>query len=132
MSTIEHLERRLAELEADKRRVEEENRQLRATLAEKEQALQALLKRFFGRRSERFVQDPQQLLLEFGDAEQVADALEGMRQAEEENEPETVVRQRRRRRREKLPENLPREIVEVDLPEEEKRGRTSGQLRHTG
>ena len=145
MSTIEHLQRRLAELEADKRRVEEvlqraeadkqraeadkqqveeENRQLRETLAEKEQALQALLKRFFGRRSERFVQDPQQLLLEFGDAEQVADALEGMRQAEEENEQDTVVYKRRRPRREKLPENLPREIVEVDLPEEEKVGRT--------
>ena len=81
-------------------------------------AYKELLQRAFRRRSERYIEDPDQLKLDFGDSDEVADAAEGLHDAVEEAE-QTVPEHKRRRpkrkpRSEKLPEHLPR--VEFDAP----------------
>jgi len=81
-------------------------------------AYKELLQRAFRRRSERYIEDPDQLKLDFGDSADVADAAEGLHDAVEEAEqrvPEhTRRRPKRKPRSEKLPEHLPR--VEFDAP----------------
>jgi len=110
---------------AERDRLAEENTELRQKLAEQELEYQLLIKRIFGPKSERYLEDPNQLKLDFGDRDQVDDAIEGIRQAKEELEIEVAGHTRRRKKRdEKLPEHLPREIVTIDLPEEEKEGLT--------
>lgn len=130
MIEVEQLQRRIAELEAerqqaeaDKQRLEQENQKLREELAAKELELKLLLKRLYGPKSERFVEGEGQLHLDFGDADQVDDALEGVKQAEMEQET-TVEGYTRRRapRRETFPDGLPREVVIIDLSDEEKEG----------
>ena len=126
MNEIEVLKRRIKQLETDQQRVLEENQELRDTLAEKELELKLLMERFFGPKSERFIDDPNQLRLDFGDSDQVDDAIEGIKTATEELETEVEGYRRRKRkpRCEKLPEHLPREIVTIDLAEDEKEGLT--------
>lgn len=133
MTDVELLQRRIAQLEADKEqaeadkeRVEQENQKLREELAEKELELKLLLKRLFGPKTERFVESPDQLHLNFDDADQLDDAIEGVKQAELEHETtvEGYTRRKRAPRREKLPDHLPREVVIKDLSDEEKEGLT--------
>jgi transposase len=126
---VEQLEAENRRLQADcqraedeKRRLAEENEELRERLEQKEHEFSLLLERFFAPKSERFIEDPNQLTLPFGDQAEGAD--EGVKQAEKDQET-TVGEHRRRKRKprcEKLPEHLPREVVTVDLPEEEKAG----------
>ena len=84
-----------------------------------------LLRQLFGRRSERYIEDPQQLRLDFGvnDA-QVDDAVEGLMQAVEESGREIAIpahtRRKKKRRNEQLPENLPRYEVTADVPESDR------------
>ena len=83
-------------------------------------AYAALLQRAFRRRSERYIDDPSQMKLDFGDSHDATDAAEGLGQAVEEAE-QTVkehTRRRRKPRNEKLPEHLPRYEVEADVPDE--------------
>jgi transposase len=93
-------------------------------------AYSAILQARFRRRAERYVQDPNQLKLDFGDTPEVADAAEGLHQAvaeseqgeSEQAEQEQTVRAHTRRRRakprqEKLPEHLPRYKVDAAVPE---------------
>ena len=76
--------------------------------------IKLLIQRAFGRRSERHLCDPNQLLIDFGD--DAADAAEGLAEAINEvdlEEQETVVpahvrRKKKKRRDEGLPEHLPR------------------------
>ena len=79
-------------------------------------AYAALLQRAFRRRSERYLADPNQMKLDFGDSDDVSDAADGLSQAVEEAE-RTVKEHTRRRpkktRHEKLPEHLPRYEVEA-------------------
>ncbi len=84
-----------------------------------------LLKELFGRKSERYIEDPKQLKLDFGvDDEQVDDAVDGLVQAVEESGREIAVpahtRRRKKPRNEQLPENLPRYEVTADVPESER------------
>jgi len=131
MTTVEQLEARCRQLEAEKKHVEEAKEKaeqaaqsLREKLLEKELELQALLNRIFGRKSERFIEQKDQLLLNFGDPTQVADAMEGVHQAAMEQDVQVPEHRRRKRRPrcEKLPEHLPRTVVTADLGEEEKAG----------
>ncbi len=83
-------------------------------------AYAALLQRAFRRRSERYLDDPNQLKLDFNDSDDGADAAEGLAQAVEEAE-QTVkehTRRRRKPRNEKLPDHLDRYEVVVDVPDE--------------
>jgi len=84
-------------------------------------AYTALLQQAFRRRSERYLADPNQMKLDFGDLDDVSDAAEGLGQAVEEA-VQTVKEHTRRRkpRNEKLPEHLPRYEVEADVPDEVK------------
>jgi transposase len=127
MTELELLQQRQIErLENEKRSLSDSNAELREKLDQKELELKLLIERFFGRKSERFIENPDQLKLEFGDSDQVEDAIEGIKQAKEEQETTVAEHTRRKRkpRNGKLPEHLPREVVVVDLPEEEKEGLT--------
>ena len=140
MIELELLQRRVERLEADNRqlaadreraedekgRLTERNAELQEKLDKKELELKLLIERFFGRKSERYVEHPNQLRIEFGDSDQVDDAIEGIQQAKEEQETTVAEHTRRKRgaRNEKLPEHLPREVVIIDLPVEEKEGLT--------
>jgi transposase len=87
-------------------------------------AYAALLQRAFRRRSERYIDDPNQLKLDFGDSDDAADAADGlcdaMKEAQRAAEEQTVKQHTRRRkpRNERLPEHLPRYEVEADVPDE--------------
>jgi transposase len=83
-------------------------------------AYTALLQRAFRRRSERYINDPNQLKLDFGDSDDVSDAAEGLGQAVEEAgvTVKEHKRQPRKPRNEKLPDHLPRYEVEAKLPDE--------------
>ena len=85
-----------------------------------------LIERAFGRRSERHLSDPNQLLIDFGD-----DAADGLAEAideadlEEQVIPEQVIlahvrRKKKKRRDEGLPEHLPRYEVEAPVSDEQK------------
>lgn len=116
----------VVEIDATRQRLSQENEELKLTV-------QQLLRRLYGRRSERFV-DPSQLLLAFGDdadAEATAEALEeAILEAEQlletSAEQQRVKRQARQERRasQQFPAHLPRYEVLVDLPEEERSGKT--------
>lgn len=145
MMELARLRRRIEQLEAEKRRAEESQRKaedanrliesanqqlaeeitsLRERLDQKELELKLLIERFFGRKSERFIENPDQLRLELGDTDQVEDAVEGIKLAKVERDESPPRRRERLPRREKFPAHLPREIVIVDLPEPEKAGLT--------
>lgn len=113
--TIEELQRRKEELER-------EHQELQLAFAE-------LLQRAFQRRSERYLEDPNQLKLDFPGSEAAADAAAGLAQAIDESQAEIVLEQtipehtrrvRLRRRSEQLPEHLPRYEVEAPVSEEVK------------
>ena len=74
-------------------------------------AYNKLLEHRFRNRSERYIEDPAQLQLEFGNTPEAEDAANGLADAVEDLETVTVpehVRQRKRRRRnEQLPAHLP-------------------------
>jgi transposase len=85
-------------------------------------AYKELLQQAFRRRSERYIDDPNQMKLDFGVSDDVADAAEGLSQAVE--EAGVVVNQHVRRKRKprkgKFPEHIERYEVEAELPEEMK------------
>ena len=86
-------------------------------------AYKELLQQAFRRRSERYIDDPNQMKLDFGVSDDVSDAVEGLSQAVE--EAGVVVKEHTRRRRkpgnETFPEHLERYEVEAELPDEMKR-----------
>jgi transposase len=93
------------------------------TLRQEKERIQAefalYVQRVFARRSERYINDPNQLKLDLGDDDNAADAAEGLAQAVEEAgiEVKGHVRRPRKRRDESLPESLPRYEVDVDVPD---------------
>jgi transposase len=107
-----------SQLEAQRQRLE----------AEKKAVVDALLRRLYGPRSERF--DPRQLLL-FG---QLVDQLRVDQASieEEANEALTTrrVKQRHNHGRGQLPDHLPRVEIVHDLSEDEKKCPCCGELRH--
>jgi len=82
----------------------------------------AYVQRMWARRSERYINDPNQLRLDLGDNDQAVDAAEGLAQAVEEAgiPVKSHVRRKRKPRNESLPENLQRVEVVVDAPEDVK------------
>jgi hypothetical protein len=88
--------------------------------------LAALLRRIFGRTSERYMGDTAgQLLLAFDSEDDIEDARAGILQALEEHREQTEAKKKRRKRRgtsELFPEHLPRQEIIVDLDDDEKEG----------
>jgi len=101
---------------------------LRQEKQEIELAFTVWMHRLFAKRSERYLDDPNQLKLDLGGDDQAADAAEGLAQAvEEAGRPvKAHVRRVRKPRNESLPENLPRYEVEADVPDEVKNCPTHG------
>jgi len=86
-------------------------------------AYTALLQQAFRRRSERYIEDPNQLKLDFDDSDDASDAAEGLSQAVEEAEQtvkEHTRRTPRKTRNEEFPKHIPRREVEADVPDEMK------------
>ena len=83
-------------------------------------AYNALLQRTFGRRSERYIANPDQLRLDFGNTPEAADASEGLADAVDEATQEIAAHTRTKRkgkkRNEGLPAHLPRYEVTAEVP----------------
>ena len=111
-------------------RVEEQKRELAKALAERDAALQLA----FRKRQERYLDDPNQFLLDFGDTADARSFVEGIADATDEQE-ETPARSQKRPRKirnEQLPEHLPRYEVVVDVPEDKKTCPTHGERKVIG
>ena len=91
---------------------------------ELELAVAALLQRAFRNRSERYINNPNQLRLDFKDTDAAADAAEGLAQAVEEAgiaiKAHVRHRHARKPRNEALPEHLPRYEVVAGVPDDRK------------
>ena len=96
--------------------------QLEQKSAAWEAAYHKLWRERFLARSERYIADPDQLRLDFGDTDEAADAAAGLSDALEEADliPAHRRRKPRKKREESLPEHLPRYEVTAELPETEK------------
>ncbi len=93
-------------------------------------AYNKLLEQRFRNRSERYLDDPDQLRLDLSDTDEAADAALGLSEAVEELEqtiPEHTRRKPRKKRDEKLPEHLPRYEVIAEGADELKHCPTHGQ-----
>jgi transposase len=90
-----------------------------------ELAFAELMQRAFRNRSERYLNDPNQLRLDFKNTDDAADAAEGLAHAVEEAghpvKAHVRCRHKRKPRNEALPEHLPRYEVVAGIPEELKR-----------
>jgi transposase len=118
--TIESHALTIEELQRQKQALEQEKQELQLAFAE-------LLQRAFQRRSERYLEDPNQLKLDFPASDEAADAAAGLAQAIDESQAEIVIEQtirehtrrvRLRPRNEQLPAHLPRYEVEAPVSEE--------------
>lgn len=130
---INQLQEHNAKLVEEAKSLAESNQQLaqeKANLQEEllksRNELEALIRRVFGRKSERFV-DLDQLKLAFDSQEEIEDAKEGILQAVEEqeladNRAKPKRKPKRRRRSEIFPENLKRKELIIDLDDDEKVG----------
>jgi transposase len=99
--------------------------QLKQENAEQKLTINELIQRAFAKRSERYVEDPNQLKIDFGGTDEAGDAADGLADAIE--QAETIVGEHTRRkqrpnkpRNEQLPEHLPRYEVELEAPDEVK------------
>jgi transposase len=130
--TIESHELTIAELQRRQEALEREKQELHLAFAE-------LLQRAFQRRSERYLEDPNQLKLDFPGSDAAADAAAGLAEAVEEAAiileqtiPEHTRRHRLKPRHEKLPDHLPRYEVEAPVPDEIKHCPTHGERQLIG
>ncbi|MFN9367568.1 MAG: IS66 family transposase [Planctomycetia bacterium] len=110
--------------------LEEERARAAKAEAERDIALQLA----FRKKIERYLPDPKQFVLDFGDSPEVVDAAEGIADAA----LETVAGYERRKqatekdRSEQLPAHLPRYEVKLDVPEAQKTCATHGERQVIG
>ena len=88
----------------------------------------------FRKRQERYLGDPNQFLLDFGDTDDVRSFVEGIADVAEEQEDAPARRRKKPRniRNEQLPEPLPRYEVLLDVPEDKKTCPTHGERKAIG
>lgn len=120
--TVEELQQKIEKLEQEKQ--------------ELKLAFDELMRRAFQKRSERYINDPNQLRLDFDDSDEAADAAAGLAEAVEESQ-QTIPEHTRRRpgrkpRNEQLPEHLPRYEVEAEVPDEVKHCEEHGERKLIG
>lgn len=109
-------------------------RRQEARLEAQQLEINRLIQQAFGRRSERYLESPQQLQRDFGGGPEVIDAADGLQQAVEEKQRDdeasiTVPEHQRKKRKtlgESLPDDVPRIEVVVDVPEEDRHCDTHG------
>jgi transposase len=114
-------------------KIAEQNR----TIQEQQLTINELLQRAFRHRRERYLEDPHQLKLDFGNTPEVADAAAGLAEAVEEAEILVAAHKRRRRvprkpRNEQLPAHLPRYEVEAPVPDDMKHCAQHGERKLIG
>src|SRR3989337_2165018 len=107
------------------------------TIQEQQLTINELMQRAFRHRSERYLEDPNQLKLDFGDTPEAADAAAGLAEAVQEAEILVAAYKRRKRvpkkpRSERLPEHLPRYEVEAPVPDEVKHCAEHGERKLIG
>ena len=104
-------------------------KQLEAKLEQLEKDYLKLWQERFAARSERYIDGPDQLRLDFGDTDEAADAAAGLADALEEANliPEHKRRKPRKKRDESLPAHLHRKEVLVDAPDADKQCETHGE-----
>ena len=114
-------------------KIAEQNR----TIQEQQLTINELLQRAFRHRSERYLEDPNQLKLDFGNTPEAADAAAGLAEAVE--EAEIVIAEHKRRKRvprkprsEQLPAHLPRYEVEAPVPDDMKHCAEHGERKLIG
>lgn len=93
-------------------------------------AFNKLMQERFRNRSERYIDDPNQLRLDLGDSEEAADAACGLADAVEDLQqtiPEHKRRKPRKKRDESLPAHFPRYEVTAEVSDEEKTCLTHGE-----
>jgi transposase len=93
-------------------------------------AFDKLMQQRFRNRSERYIDNPDQLRLDLGDTDEAADAAAGLADAVEDQQqtiPEHQRRRPRKKRDENLPAHLPRYEVMAEASEEEKTCPTHGE-----
>ncbi len=112
---IEQLVSTNEELRRSNNNLNREKQDLELTIVE-------LLQRAFRNRSERYIENPDQLRLDFQDSDDAADAADGLAQAVEESGQRVREHTRypRKPRNESLPEHLPRREVDADVPDDVK------------
>ncbi|MEM7313747.1 MAG: transposase [Planctomycetota bacterium] len=111
-------DKELAEIANELLREKDISRQLAEQKRQLEKELLQAFRDKFGRKSERYIADPDQLRIDFGDTEEAADAADGLAQAVE--EADLIPAHRRRKPRKKsrsLPAHLPRIETIVDVPQ---------------
>ncbi len=95
--------------------------QLEAKNRQLEKDYLQLFRERFGKKSERYIADPDQLRIDFGDTEDAADAADGLAEAvEEANLIPAHKRRKPKKQSHALPAHLPRVEETVDAPEAEK------------
>jgi len=110
--------------------------QLKQESVEQQLTINELLQEAFRRRSERYLENPNQMKLDFGNTDETTDAAEGLAEAIE--QAQTIVAEHKRRkqsrkpRNEQLPEHLPRYEVELDVPEDVKHCQEHGERKRIG
>jgi transposase len=97
-------------------------KQLEAKIAQQERDYLKLWQERFAARSERYIADPDQLRIDFGDTLESADAAEGLHLAKAEAgiEIPAHTRRPRKKRNESLPAHLPRTEIVHDVSDAEK------------
>jgi transposase len=97
-------------------------RQLEEKHAQLEKDYLQLWRERFGRKSERYIENPDQLRLDYGDTDEAADAAEGLAEAVEEAELISVHLRRKPRKKQShaLPAHLPRVEKVIDVEESAK------------
>jgi transposase len=103
--------------------------QLEQQCQDLELAYEKLWRERFASRSERYIGDPAQLRLDFGDTDDAADAAAGLAEAVEEADliPAHLRRKPRKKRDEGLPAHLPRVETTAAVPDEVKHCETHGE-----
>ncbi len=110
---------------------------LEQQIEEQQLTINELLQRAFRHRSERYVEDPNQLKLDFGSTPEAADAAAGLAEAVE--EAQIVIAEHKRRKRvpkkprsEQLPAHLPRYEVVAAVPDDVKHCAEHGERKLIG
>lgn len=111
-------------------RVEEQKRELAKVSAERDAALQLA----FRKRQERYFDNPNQFLLDFGDPADTRSFVEGIVDAADEQEDTPAHRKKRPRKihNEQLPEHLPRYEVQLHVSEDKKTCPSHGERKVIG
>lgn len=103
------------------------NRQLQAKNRQLEKDYLELFRQKFGRKSERYIADPDQLRIDFGNTDDAADAADGLHEAvEEANLIPAHKRRKPKRTSHALPAHFPRVEEVVDVPQADKVCREHG------